>query len=127
MNFIFALVSSEMLFFQTKIERKRDTNSAFLLFTSELSVPLGGKVGWPSQVIGQSTLFVNKNSTSKFFRNSDLSSSAAGKNQSPFVASAGMTTVTHQEDVNITQKIDDLRAWLDSAQTTSAVLSNVNK
>lgn len=103
------------------------TCNAFSLSISELSVPLGGKAGWPSQVIGQSTFFVNKNSTSKFFHKGDVSSSAAGKNHSPFVAAAGMTTVTHQEDINITQKIDDLRAWLDSAQATSTVLSNANK
>ncbi|XP_063586500.1 trichohyalin-like isoform X2 [Penaeus indicus] len=96
-------------------------------YFGELSVPLGGKAGWPSQVIGQSTFFLNKNSTSKFFHKGDVSSSATGKNHSPFVATAGMTTVTHQEDINITQKIDDLRAWLDSAQATSAVLSNANK
>lgn len=43
------------------------------------------------------------------------------------MAEGGLTTITHKEDVNISQKIDDLRAWLDSAQTTSAVLNDTGK
>lgn len=123
---VFLLFFSESLTMLVHISVDQ-TQEVILLSISELSVPLGGKAGWPSQVIGQSTFFLNKNSTSKFFHKGDVSSSATVKNHSPFVAAAGMATVTHQEDINITQKIDDLRAWLDSAQATSAVLSNANK
>nr|XP_053629099.1 repetitive organellar protein-like [Cherax quadricarinatus] len=85
-------------------------------YFGELSVPLGGKAGWPAQIIGQSTLLVNKNSAADFLTSNNQSSNTLGK--------SAPTLQSHKEDVNISQKIDNLRAWLDSAQTTTAVLIN---
>ncbi|XP_071550972.1 uncharacterized protein [Panulirus ornatus] len=88
-------------------------------YFGELSVPLGGKAGWPAQIIGQSTLLVNKNPTANFLPSNNRASLSPGQ-RSSFVrdGDAGNAHI-QKEDRNISQKIDDLRVWLEKAQTTS--------
>ncbi|XP_045133140.1 centrosomal protein of 164 kDa-like isoform X4 [Portunus trituberculatus] len=83
-------------------------------YFGELSVPLGGKVGWPSQVIGQSTFLANKAAVPPTDPNIPEKQEKRtyfmtdGKGQKP------------QENVkNVNERIDDLRVWLQEAQATS--------
>ncbi|KAK7036660.1 hypothetical protein SK128_007174 [Halocaridina rubra] len=85
-------------------------------YFGELTAPLGGKAGWPSHVIGQSTLFVSKNNTTGLLGNNSVPANQ-GNITSTLLDGPTFIPCGSKDDTNINQKILDLRAWLDSAQS----------
>lgn len=84
-----------------------------VLISAELSVPLGGKVGWPSQVIGQSTLLASKNTSPN---NANIPEK---QEKNSFYVAETDGHKSHEKNKNVSEKIDDLRTWLHEAQATS--------
>lgn len=69
-------------------------------------------MGWPTQVIGQSTLLASKHTTS----NSNIPEKE--ERNSSYVADRDGHK-SHENIKNVSEKIDNLRAWLQEAQATS--------
>ncbi|XP_063859128.1 uncharacterized protein LOC135100096 isoform X2 [Scylla paramamosain] len=82
-------------------------------YFGELSVPLGGKVGWPAQVIGQSTLLANKAAAPSTDPN------IPEKQEKSYFMPEGRGQKPKENVKNVNERIDDLRAWLQEAQATS--------
>ncbi|KAK3879014.1 hypothetical protein Pcinc_016395 [Petrolisthes cinctipes] len=92
-------------------------------YFGELSVPLGGKAGWPSHVIGQSTLLSGKNTTDNVLINNSINSSVPPKMTTVVSNKSPLKQPNLKEDNNLNQKIDDLRVWLEKAHATSAAVA----
>ncbi|XP_042214811.1 uncharacterized protein LOC121861209 [Homarus americanus] len=82
-------------------------------YFGELSVPLGGRAGWPAQVIGESTLLVNEKTSPAFMKS--INTPSPGPRTSLVLNGGMLKSESHKDDLNITRKLDDLRAWLDTA------------
>ncbi|XP_066974472.1 centrosomal protein of 164 kDa-like isoform X2 [Macrobrachium rosenbergii] len=91
-------------------------------YFGEMTVPLGGKAGWPTQVIGQSSLLVGKKNSPGFMNNGKTASDSK-------IDTALLSGITfkpgQQEDIDLNQKIEDLRSWLNNAQAISAAPKEV--
>ncbi|XP_064087811.1 centrosomal protein of 164 kDa-like isoform X2 [Macrobrachium nipponense] len=91
-------------------------------YFGEMTVPLGGKAGWPTQVIGQSSLLVGKKNSPGFI----YSGKTASDSKIDTALLSGITFKPgQQEDIDLTQKIEDLRSWLNNAQAISAAPKEV--
>lgn len=89
----------------------------------EVTVPLRGKAAWPAHhVIGQSTFMFNKNTAANFMPKTSSIPLAAGGSRSFLPNKSEGNQKTPEDERSISQRIDDLRAWLDTAQSTSAAL-----
>lgn len=75
-------------------------------------------MGWPAQVIGQSTLLASK-STAPI--NADIPEKQERNN---FYVAEKDGQKPHENNRNVSEKIDDLRAWLHEAQATSVSFLN---